>query len=143
MGKQLDNSLGFVIHDVARLLRLEFDRQARGLGLTRAQWSVLANLQRQQGVQQKDLAKLMDIKPITLARHLDRLEKDGWLRRENDADDRRAKRLYLTQKADPMIRSLKNVGKKVRKKALQGISEQDQNQFMEILFSLRSNLSVD
>jgi len=140
MDTELDNSFGFIIHDVTRLLRWEFDRQAQDLGLTRAQWSVLAHLQRNQGVQQKDLALAMDIKPITLARHLDRLEQDGWITRKDDAADRRAKRLHLTEKAKPMIRSLKNVGKQVRKKALQGISEQDLEQFMSILFNIRSNL---
>lgn len=141
MDKEIDNSFGFVIHDVTRLLRREFDRQARDLGLTRAQWSVLAHLQRQQGVQQIELAQRMDIKPITLARHLDNLEKHGWLRREDDPDDRRAKRLFLTDKAAPMIRSLKSVGRQVRKKALAGIPEQDLDQFMELLFTIRRNLS--
>lgn len=143
MDKELDTSFGFVIHDVTRLLRWEFDRQAHALGLTRAQWSVLAHLQRQQGVQQKDLARTMDIKPITLARHLDRLEKDGWLRREDDTSDRRAKRLYLTDKAAPMIRALKNVGKKVRSHALQGISDKDLAHFMDTLFRIRGNLGHD
>ena len=142
MDKELDSSFGFVIHDVTRLLRWEFDRQSQEeLGLTRAQWSVLAHLQRQQGVQQKELASAMDITPITLARHLDRLEKDGWVRREDDANDRRAKRLYLTKQAEPKIRALKNLGKKVRTKALTGISEQELQQFMDTLFNIRSNLS--
>lgn len=141
MDKDSDNSLGFIIHDVTRLLRWDFDRRAQELGLTRAQWSVLAHLQRQQGVQQVDLAQLMDIKPITLARHLDRLEKDGWLRREECDRDRRAKRLFLTEKAGPMIKVLKNVGKEVRTKALNGISARDQAHFMETLFKMRSNLA--
>ena len=140
MDKDFDKSLGFIIHDVTRLLRFEFDRQAQALGLTRAQWSVLTHLQRRQGVQQVDLAHAMDIKPITLARHLDRLEKNGWIRRENDTTDRRAKRLYLTDKASPMIRSLKKVGKAVRKKALQGISEKEQEHFMATLLCMRGNL---
>ncbi|MGB4247523.1 MAG: MarR family transcriptional regulator, partial [Pseudohongiellaceae bacterium] len=72
--KKFDKSLGFAIHNVARLLRWSFDRQSQEIGLTRAQWSVLAHLHRGDGIQQKTLAQLMDIKPITLARHLDRLE---------------------------------------------------------------------
>lgn len=140
MDKDLDTSLGFVIHDVSRLLRWEFDRQAARLGLTRAQWSVLAHLQRQQGVQQVDLAQAMDIKPITLARHVDRLEKDGWLCREEDTRDRRAKRLFLTDKAAPMSKALKQVGKGVRQKALSGISDNEFNAFMDLLFRMRGNL---
>lgn len=140
MDKDFDNSLGFVIHDVTRLLRWEFDRRAQELGLTRAQWSVLTHLQRLPGVQQIDLARAMDIKPITLARHLDKLEADGWINRESDPKDRRAKRVHLTRKAAPMIRSLKQVGKQVRKKALQDVSEAEFNTFMDLLLRMRANL---
>ena len=142
MKNELDNNFGFVIHDVTRLLRWEFDRQSQALGLTRAQWSVLAHLQRCEGTQQKDLAKTMDIKPITLARHLDRLEKDGWIKRQDDDKDRRAKRVYLTAKAKPMIKALKKVGKKVRQQALQGLSPEELEQFMATLFRIRSNMSA-
>jgi len=85
MDKDFDNSLGFVVHDVPCLLRWEFDLRAQELGLTRAQWSVLTHLQRLPGVQQVDLARAMDIKPSTLARHLDKLEAKGRICRENDA----------------------------------------------------------
>ena len=114
MNKHFDKSLGFAIHDVARLLRWSFDRQSAHLGLTRAQWSVLAHLSRRDGVQQKDLAQVMDITPITLARHLDRLEVDAWIERRDDPDDRRAKRVFLNAKARPMLEALSGLGQKVR-----------------------------
>ena len=82
----------------------------------------------------------MDIKPITLARHLDKLEAKGRICRENDAQDRRAKRLHLTRKATLMIRSLKQVGKQVRKLALKNVSEAEFNTFMDLLFRMRANL---
>jgi len=91
-------------------------------------------------VQQVDLARAMDIKPITLARHLDKLEAKGRICRENDAQDRRAKRLHLTLKATLMIRSLKQVGKQVRKLALKNVSEAEFNTFMDLLFRMRANL---
>ena len=91
-------------------------------------------------MQQVDLARAMDIKPITLARHLDKLEAKGRICRENDAQDRRAKRLHLTLKATLMIRSLKQVGKQVRKLALKNVSEAEFNTFMDLLFRMRANL---
>ena len=135
------NSLGFIIHDVARQMRWDFDRQSQGLGLTRAQWSVLAHLKRKDGVQQKTLADLMEIKPITLARHIDKLETEGWVERRDDPQDRRAKRLFLTPKSAPMLNSLYEVGQKVHKKALQGISTSDEKQLLDLLVRIRDNLS--
>ena len=74
MPDNLDRHLGFLLHDVARLLRKRFEQKARGMGLTRAQWQVLAHLARREGIHQGGLADILDIEPITLVRILDRLE---------------------------------------------------------------------
>ena len=140
MKTDINEGFGFVIHDVARLLRWSFDRQSQDLGLTRAQWSVLAHLTRGDGIQQKSLACLMDIAPITLARHLDHLEVDAWIERRDDPNDRRAKRVYLTPKAKPMIEKLGKLGQKVRKQALSGIDAKDEKMFLDVLLRIRENL---
>lgn len=142
MNKNFDKSFGFAMHDVARLLRLSFDRQAAETGLTRAQWSVLAHLRRSNGVQQKTLATVMDITPITLARHLDRLEVDSWIERRDDPDDRRAKRVFLNPNAEPMLELMSTLGQSVRKQAMQGIDPADEELFMQVLLRIRANLCV-
>ena len=91
MKTEFDKSFAFVIHDVARLTRWRFDRKSKSLGLTRAQWTVLAHLYRRDGMQQKTLAKIMEIAPISLTRQLDRLESNSWIERKDDPTDRRAK----------------------------------------------------
>lgn len=121
---------------------MSFDRQASGTGLTRAQWAVLAHLHRSNGVQQKTLASTMDITPITLARHLDRLEVDAWIERRDDPDDRRAKRVFLNPKAGPMMATLATLGQRVRAQAMSGISPQEEEKFMQILLQIRDNLSA-
>ncbi len=140
MNTNFDKSLGFAIHDVARLLRWSFDRQSHNIGLTRAQWSVLAYLHSNDGVQQKTLAHLMDITPITLARHLDRLEVEAWIERRDDPDDRRAKRVFLNPKARTVIASLSKLGQKVRRQAMTGISPEEEEIFMSVLLRIRGNL---
>lgn len=141
MKTELSETFGFTLNDVARLLRWEFDRQAQHLGLTRAQWSVLAHLKHYEGVQQNVLAHFMDIKPITLARHLDNLERQDWVVRQGDPKDRRVKRIFLSTKAKPMISSLTKVGKKVRVHALRGLSADEQTQLMQMLNKIRENLN--
>lgn len=139
MQTDVNESFGFVIHDVARLLRWSFDRQ--DLELTRAQWSVLAHLHRGDGIQQKSLARIMDIAPITLARHLDHLEVDAWIERRDDPSDRRAKRVYLTPKAAPMLSKLQDLGQVIRTQALKGINKEDEAVFISTLLRIRENLS--
>lgn len=141
MKTNLDDTFSFAIHDVARLLRWSFDRQSQDLGLTRAQWSVLAHLYRGDGLQQKSLARIMDIAPITLARQLDRLEAGDWIQRRDDPSDRRAKMVYLTAKAVPMIARLADLAELVRGQALKGVSAEEEAQFISILSRIRENLS--
>ena len=141
--RTLENEpLGFVLHDVARMMRREFDRRAQSIGVTRSQWSVLVHLFRQDGMQQKALAEQMDITAITLTGLLDRMERDGWVERRADPDDRRAKRIYLTDKVAPMVQTLQKLGKEVRMDALQGLDEQDQEILLQLLLKMRSNLCV-
>lgn len=134
------DTLGFVIHDVARMMRWEFDRRAQDVGLTRSQWSVLAYLLRQDGLQQKELAEQLDITAITLTGLLDRLERDGWVERRADPADRRAKRIFLTEQVAPVMKNLRALSKEVRATALQGISEAEQQKLMSLLLKVRGNL---
>ena len=93
----------FSISDVARLLRTYADYKARHQGMTRAQWAVLLRLERREGLKQSDLAEDLDIQPITLTRLVDRLCTNGLIERRPDPNDRRAKRLYLTAAARPLL----------------------------------------
>ena len=93
----------FTISDVGRLLRTYADQKARRFGQTRAQWAVLLKLERHEGLKQSDLAEYLDIQPITLTRLVDRLCDNGLIERRPDPNDRRAKRLYLTPAARPLL----------------------------------------
>lgn len=96
----------FLIHDLARHLRLEADRRAGGHGLTRAQWVILFRLDRQPGLSQKELAELVEVEPITIARLIDRLEERGMVERRSDPGDRRVWRLHLLPPARPVLEAL-------------------------------------
>ncbi|MCI5106693.1 MAG: MarR family transcriptional regulator [Pseudomonadales bacterium] len=136
------DSFGFLIHDVGRLMRGQFDREAKDTGLTRAQWFVLAHLKRSDGARQHELARIMDISAMTLARHVDRLEGEGWVERRDDPDDRRAKRLFLTDRARPMLQSLQKLGQKLTRRALKGISNEEQAIAQSVLRRIRDNLTI-
>jgi len=115
--------LGFALNDVARLLRTYSDQRARELGTTRAQWAVLSRLQRCEGVNQSELAEALDLAPITLGRLVDKLTSAGLVERRNDVADRRAHRLYLTEKALPKLKVLGALAEDVMGKALSGLGE--------------------
>ena len=80
---------------------LDADRRAGCHGLTRAQWVILFWLDRQPGLSQKELAEILEVEPITVARLIDRLEERGMVERRADPGDRRVWRLHLLPPARP------------------------------------------
>jgi DNA-binding MarR family transcriptional regulator len=135
-------TLGFVLNDVARLMRKRFEQRARAatLGLTRAQAAVLAYLGRQEGINQAALAQLLELEPITLARLLDRLQAAGLIERRSDPKDRRAHLLYLTAAAYPLLDRIFALAAEVREDALAGVSEADRGRLLDLLIEMKANL---
>jgi DNA-binding MarR family transcriptional regulator len=88
---------------LGRLIRTEADKRARAHGMTRAQWTILINLERQPGLLQKELAEIIEVEPITVARLVDRLEARGMVERRGDPTDRRCWRLHLTDASRPLM----------------------------------------
>ena len=138
----MEQSLGFLIIDTARLMRRRFDQRARHLGLTRAQWQVLAHLQRNEGINQIGLADLLEVEPITLCRTIDRMEEGGWVERRSDPKDRRARLLFLTERARPFIADMRAIAEEIYSEALAGLPADTRNTLTEILTAMRTNLSA-
>jgi len=136
----LTRSLGFLLGDVSRLMRKRFDRRAKTLGLTRAQWRVLGQLRRREGINQKALAEILEIKSMTLARHIDRLEEKGWVERRSDPKDRRAWRLYLKEEVQPVLDELRSLSEKTREEALAGIAPEERERLIDHLLTVKVNL---
>ena len=132
-------TLPFEIGETAHALRKAFDRLAVGLGVTRAQWKVLFKLTRKPGLRQVELADLLDLEPITLCRIIDRLEEAGLVERTRDPEDRRAWRLHVTEKAQPLIEKLKAVGAELVGEAFAGIDRQEIEITRQVLARVREN----
>lgn len=138
--ENLERNFGFILHDVARLLRTTYDRRVRDLGLTRSQWWVLTHLFRKDGITQSELAETLELEKPSLGRLLDRLEAKGWVRREACRNDRRAKRVFLTDAADAPMQVMREIASGVREDALSGLSNDDRDHFVDTLLTIKSNL---
>ncbi|MDE3174711.1 MAG: MarR family transcriptional regulator [Pseudomonadota bacterium] len=138
-----EREIGFALHDVGRMLRTFADQRARDLNTTRAQWAVLVRLQRCQGVKQSELAESLDLAPITLARLIDKLTAAGLVERRDDANDRRANRLFLTDKAGPTLEKLGALGEDLMGRALAGLEPQTLVCLRQALERIRHNLKTE
>ena len=138
--EQVVPTVGFLLHDVARLLRKRFDQRAKSLGLTRSQWQVLAHLAQNEGIQQGNLADILEVEAITLARMIDKLEERGWVERRRHPRDRRSWLLFLTNAARPLLAQLRAIGDAARGEALEGVEESERVQLVETLAKMKINL---
>lgn len=120
MTESLDRDPVVLLHDVARTMRTRADQRARTRGMTRAQWLILARLERQPGLSQNELAAICEVEPITVARLVDRLEQRGFVERRADPNDRRIWRLHNLPPAQPILEEITAY----RESLIQGIDEQ-------------------
>jgi MarR family transcriptional regulator for hemolysin len=130
----------FTISDVGRLLRTYADQKARLHGQTRAQWAVLLKLERHEGLKQSDLAEYLDIQPITLTRLVDRLCDNGLIERRADPNDRRAKRLFLTPAARPLLDRIETQVEELAETVLAGVDRDAVGVLLSQLGLARENL---
>jgi len=133
--------LGWEIGETSHALRRAFDRKAAALGVTRAQWRLLAHLSRAPGGRQVELAERMDIEPITLCRIVDRLAESDLVERRRDPADRRAWQLFLTSKAEPLVKRLHGLADELSDDAFAGLDDAELTTVRAALARIRSNLS--
>lgn len=132
----------FLLHDVARLLRVEADKRARQHGMTRAQWAILIWLDRQPGISQKELSELLEVEPITVARLIDRLEARGMVERRPDPRDRRIWRLHLLRPALDVIHEIGEHRADMTQIVTQGIDEASLESMTEALLRMKATLTT-
>ena len=136
-----DRNIGFLLHDAARLMRVNYDRRMSELGLTRSQWWVLTHLYFNEGISQTELSGILEVERATLGRLLDRLEDKGWVERRPDPSDRRLKRVFLTGEVEELLRTMRALAGDMRAEALAGLDPAQQEQLLAYLAQVKENLS--
>ncbi len=141
MEEDFDSNIGFLVHDVARLMRTMYDRRMAPLGLTRSQWWVLNHLYFHEGISQSEFAALLDIEKATVGRLLDRLEAKGWVARKADPQDKRTKRVYLTEQVQPTLQIMRDLAAVTRDEAVRSLSAAERKHLRTMLKRMRDDLS--
>ena len=140
MRGSVDMNFLFTLGEVQRMVRAYADKQAARHGITRAQWAVLAKVERSEGLKQTELAEQMEMQPITLTRLVDKLCNNGWIERRGDATDRRVNRLYLRKAARPLLGKLSGLRSEITATALEGISPADAHRLLDQLDLIKENV---
>ena len=136
----VDTNFLFTLTEVARLVRAYADKEAVRFGITRAQWSVLAKIERVEGMKQTELAELMEMQPITLTRLIDKLCDNDWIERRGDLTDRRVNRLYLRKAGRQLLGKLSGLRSELTATALEGIHPTDAHRLLAQLETIKENV---
>ncbi|HRO12938.1 MAG TPA: MarR family transcriptional regulator [Amaricoccus sp.] len=131
--------LGFLLADAARLLRRRFQQENRDLGMTVAQLKIVARLAHNEGIGQAALAGLLDLEPMTLSRHVDRMEAAGLVERRPDPGDRRARQLFTTPKSRALLEPMRA---RVYEQVLAGMGAAERQALHDGLATIIANLSA-
>src|SRR5712671_5339726 len=140
MRGSVDMNFLFTLGELQRLVRAYADKQAARYGITRAQWAVLAKVERNEGMKQSELAEQMEMQPITLTRLIDKLCDNGWIERRGDDTDRRVNRLYLRKAARPLLGKLAGLRSELTATALEGINPTDAHRLLAQLETIKENV---
>src|ERR1700710_979595 len=135
-----DMNFLFTLGELQRLVRAYADKQAARYGITRAQWAVLAKVERTEGLKQSELAEQMEMQPITLTRLIDKLCDNDWIERRGDETDRRVNRLYLKKAARPLLGKLAGLRSELTATALAGITPSDAQRLLGQLELIKENV---
>ena len=136
----VDMNFLFTLAELQRMMRAYADKQAARHGITRAQWAVLAKVERTEGLKQSELAEQMEMQPITLTRLIDKLCDHGWIERRGDENDRRVNRLYLRKAARPLVGKLSGLRCALTATALEGINPADAHRLLAQLDLIKENV---
>jgi DNA-binding MarR family transcriptional regulator len=135
-------TIGFLISDVARMMRSTFDRRVRRIGLTRPQWQVLSLLHRRPGSSQTELAEMLEVEPAVAGRMIDRLERRRWVVRRADPADRRVKRLFLTAEARGVQAEMGRIAEAMLDDAMAPLGEGEREALTEMLDRVKARLQA-
>lgn len=135
-----NNSIGYLLAIAQKKTMAALADRLSPLGVTPAQWQVLVVLWEQDGIVQRDIAERMVIEQATLTRTLDRMERDGFVMRHRDEQDRRKIRVYVTEKGFGLINTLVPEAMKILTTITNGFSENEINIFRSFLRRLIGNI---
>jgi DNA-binding MarR family transcriptional regulator len=134
--------LGYLLHDVARLMKRRFEFEAKSRDMTLPQWRALAHLSWNDGMSQVALAGSIETDPMTLSGILDRLEAKGLVERVADPTDSRAKLVQITPKAKALVDDMRSIAGSLYEEVLAGVSPADRQTLISTLTQISSNLSA-
>ncbi len=135
---------GLLLFSTARAWRTKLDQRLRPLGLSQGKWRTLIHLAHGgDELTQKEIAERMGIEAPTLAGLLNRLEGDGWIKRQESSNDRRCKIVHLKKRSKPVLDEIFSTAHSLREELLKDIPQRDLETCMQVLTRIRERAEAE
>lgn len=141
MIRKQNDPVGTLFHDIAHLIRLRMDEMLKPYDLTRLKWLAIGIVADDEGLTQVGLAERLELKSAATGKLVDRLVARGLVERRADPMDRRAHRLFATEKAENLLKELEPLGGAIRESVLSGLSDEDIHELTKTLQKIKTNLT--
>src|SRR5436190_10280977 len=132
----IEESLGYLVNRVARLMAHALAERIRPAGVAIGQWAVLLCLWARDGMTQAELSRMVAIEPPTVARTIDRMVRDGLVTRALDPNDGRLSRIYLTERGRSLRDELVPLAAAVNDEILNGLTASEARTLRRLLTKL-------
>lgn len=139
MAEELERGFGFLVHDIARQLTSVLDQRLKPHGLTRCHWRAVLYIWRTPGISQTELSEILDLSRMGVTGLIDRMENKGLVSRQDDAQDRRVKRVFLTESTTELIPIITKLGSETIDDFFAGIDESDVDVLINLLLKVKQN----
>jgi DNA-binding MarR family transcriptional regulator len=137
---KLDNTIGFLVTDISRLINTEYNRIMKPHGLTRVQWRLIVFLHRQDGLTQSELARLLEVSKVSMGSLIDRLEHSGWIERRSDPHDRRNNLIHLTAKGREIEGAMIDTARRLGDQTFKNLDDHKRSMLVNLLAEVKDNL---
>lgn len=137
----IDMQIEFLCIDTINLWRNKLGNLTKEFKLSRLERRIIIYIGRHPDIRQADLATIMDVEPQSLTRALDKMEKKSWILKSDDAKDKRAKCLNLTQEGNNRLVDVLKISERIRPKILENISHEEKCMVIKTLNIIKKNLT--
>ena len=134
------DSLGYQIGLLGRLYDRRLQDGLKDFGVAPGQFAPLVMLFEQDGLTQAELCRRINVEQPTMANTLQRMERDGLIRRKNDTVDKRRVLVHLTPRAREMQAKVMEQARAVSNQTVKGLSMADQDDMFRLVARMVDNL---
>ena len=134
------DSLGYQIGLLGRLYDRRLQEVLKDFGVAPGQFAPLVMLFEQDGLTQAELCRRINVEQPTMANTLQRMERDGLIRRKDDAADKRRALVHLTPRAREMQAKVMDTARAVSNQTVKGLSAADQDDMFRLVARMVDNL---